>query len=137
MRYPEYLHSFTSCNRAFRIKKPTEQLWCGECPKCVFVFLLCSAFMNPEQIVSVFGQNLFEKEALLPLFKDVLGNGTMKPFDCVGTFEEAKVAFVMAEKHFGRKDISIPQTNNRGISGRQGCRFSHRYVRHHSSSVSF
>ncbi|MFZ1619884.1 MAG: UDP-N-acetylmuramoyl-L-alanine--D-glutamate ligase [Microgenomates group bacterium] len=105
MKYPEYLHSFTSCNRAFRIKKPTEQLWCGECPKCVFVFLLCSAFMNPEQIVSVFGQNLFEKEALLPLFKDVLGNGTMKPFDCVGTFEEAKVAFVMAEKHFGDEKI--------------------------------
>lgn len=104
-QFPQYFSSFTSCNRAFKIQNPTKTLWCGECPKCVFAFLLFSAFSSPQEIVTIFGQNLYEKEELLPLFKDILGNGTMKPFDCVGTFEEARVAFIMAENHFGNNKV--------------------------------
>lgn len=104
-QFPQYFNAFTSCNRAFRIQNPTKTLWCGECPKCIFAFLLFSAFLNLQQIIMIFGQNLYEKEELLPLFKDILGNGTMKPFDCVGTFEEARVAFVMAEHNFGEGKV--------------------------------
>ncbi len=96
IKYSQYFSKFSSCNRAFKISNPNKSLWCGECAKCVFVFTLFSAFVKPEKIVNIFGQNLYENDRLLPMFKDVLGLGEMKPFDCVGTFEEAKVAFEMA-----------------------------------------
>ncbi len=105
VKYPQYFDQFSSCNKVFRLQNPNKTRWCGECPKCVFVFMLFSAFLKPEKILAIFGQNLYEKEDLLPLFKDVLGMGTMKPFDCVGTFDEAKVAFVMGEKNFAQDKV--------------------------------
>ena len=75
-------------------------LWCGECPKCVFVFTLFSAFLTKEELLGIFKKNLYQDENLLPLFKDVLGLGKMKPFDCVGTFEESKASFVLGSLKF-------------------------------------
>jgi UDP-N-acetylmuramoylalanine--D-glutamate ligase len=99
-KYPKYFKHFTSCNRNFRQESTQSSLWCGECPKCLFIFLLFSAFLKKEQLVSIFGRNLFDKEGLLPLFRDILGIGGMKPFDCVGTFDEAQVAFCMAKEEY-------------------------------------
>ncbi len=105
IKYPQYFSQFTSCNRAFRIQNPNKSLWCGECAKCVFVFTLLSAFVKPDKIVKIFGQNLYENDKLLPMFKDILGLGEMKPFDCVGTFDEAKVAFEMAGEWYSQSRI--------------------------------
>ncbi len=99
-QYSQYFTVFTSCNRAFRIQQKSAGRWCGTCPKCVFAWLLLSAFLSPEELVSIMGQNLYEKEELTPLFRDVLGLGNMKPFDCVGTFEEARVAFTKAKNAY-------------------------------------
>lgn len=97
-RHKKYFKKFTSCNRAFRVRgSRTLRLWCGACAKCVFVFILLSAFVSKKDLFTIFGKNLYEEMALLPMFKDVLGLGKMKPFDCVGTFEEAQVAFKKAE----------------------------------------
>ena len=92
---------FSSCNRSFRvsIERP-EHLWCGECPKCVFVFLMLSPFLREEELLGIFRKNLFEDTALIPLFRDVLGLGDMKPFDCVGTFEESQAALFLASERF-------------------------------------
>lgn len=99
--HKKYFPYFSSCNRSFRIhKEKQEKLWCGECPKCVFVFTLLSAFLPKEELVEIFGKNLYEKEELLSLFRDVLGFGGTKPFDCVGTFEEAQAAFFLAGEKF-------------------------------------
>ena len=105
IRYQRYFTKFSSCNRAFKINNPNKALWCGECAKCVFVFTLFSAFLKPDEIVKIFSQNLYEKDKLTPLFKDVLGVGSMKPFDCVGTFDEAKVAFEMAGEWYSSAKI--------------------------------
>lgn len=103
--HKEYLSSFTSCNRNFRIQKIQKGLWCCKCPKCVFVYTLFSAFLSKEEMEKIFTRNLYEDESLLPIFKDILGVGDMKPFDCVGTFEEARVAFYLARKEFGESVI--------------------------------
>ena len=98
-RYPKYFKLFSSCNRNFVVKGKTHGgLWCLECPKCVFAFTLLSAFLDGKQLLKIFGRNLYEDEKLLPTFKDILSLGAMKPFDCVGTFEEAQVAFEMARR---------------------------------------
>lgn len=105
IKYPQYFSRFSSCNRAFKIKNPNNSMWCGECAKCVFVFTLFSAFLKPDEIVKMFGQSLYEKAELLALFKDILGLGEMKPFDCVGTFDEAKVAFEMAGEWYSHSKV--------------------------------
>ncbi|MDB5187758.1 MAG: putative UDP-N-acetylmuramoylalanine--D-glutamate ligase [Candidatus Kaiserbacteria bacterium] len=93
-RYPQYFSVFTSCNRKFRIDplgRPGS-MWCCECPKCAFVFLMLAPYIEKDQLVSIFGRNLLDDRALLTVFADILGFGSMKPFDCVGTFDEACAA---------------------------------------------
>ncbi|MBI3631758.1 MAG: UDP-N-acetylmuramoyl-L-alanine--D-glutamate ligase [Candidatus Staskawiczbacteria bacterium] len=100
-KYKKYFSYFSSCNKNFIINKNgNEVLWCGECPKCVFVFILLSAFLSKKELVNIFNKNLYEEKKLMPLFKDVLGFGKIKPFDCVGTFQEARVALYLASPKF-------------------------------------
>lgn len=97
-----YFHTFSSCNRNFaHAHEEHAPRWCGECPKCVFGFLMLSAFLPKEDVVGIFKKDLFEDRALLPLFKDILGFGEMKPFDCVGTFDESRMALTMASEQYG------------------------------------
>ncbi|QQR54364.1 hypothetical protein IPG41_04130 [Candidatus Peregrinibacteria bacterium] len=103
VKHPKYFPLFTSCNRSFRIEKVRPKtLWCGECAKCTFVFAELAAFLKPAELLPIFGKNLFEEEALLPLFKDLCGLGKMKPFDCVGTFEESRAALRLAQKNWAK-----------------------------------
>lgn len=106
--YKKYFSVFSSCNKNFKlVKEPFDStqggengLWCGQCPKCVFTFTMLSAFLTKEELVGIFKKNLYQDESLLFLFKDVLGLGKMKPFDCVGTFEESKAAFILSAPKF-------------------------------------
>lgn len=109
--HPKYFSLFSSCNQNFKIKENQQTLWCNQCPKCVFAFLLLSAFLPKEKVVAIFGKNLYQEENLLLLFKDVLGLGTMKPFDCVGTFSEAQSALVLAKEKFS-DDFMVRQLGN-------------------------
>ncbi len=97
-KYPEYFSLFSSCNRNFRINNEESAKWCGQCPKCLFVFTMLSAFISKEKLISIFGKNLFEDKNLLPLFKELLGISQIKPFDCVGTPEEMQYALNLASK---------------------------------------
>jgi UDP-N-acetyl-alpha-D-muramoyl-L-alanyl-L-glutamate epimerase len=92
VKYPHYFSHFSSCNRNFRINTPSKKRWCGECAKCAFAFVMLAAFLPKEQLLQIFGQNLFEKEELMQTYKELLGVGEVKPFDCVGTPEEVQVA---------------------------------------------
>jgi UDP-N-acetyl-alpha-D-muramoyl-L-alanyl-L-glutamate epimerase len=106
-RHKKYFPLFSSCNRNFRVfKKRPKNLWCGECPKCAFVFLMLAPFVNKKDLFGIFGKNLLADKNLLPLFKDLLGFGKMKPFDCVGTFQEAQAALYLAVKNY-KKDIIV------------------------------
>ncbi|MEK9156113.1 MAG: UDP-N-acetylmuramoyl-L-alanine--D-glutamate ligase [Patescibacteria group bacterium] len=101
IRYKKYFPIFSSCNKSFLVSKDRpEGLWCGECPKCAFIFLLFAAFLSKKELLAIFKKNLFEDDKLLPLFGDILGFGKMKPFDCVGTFEEARAALYLSRKRF-------------------------------------
>jgi hypothetical protein len=97
--YPQYFHSFSSCNRNFHLSGSQlsgEDLRCGKCPKCVFVYTMMRGFLPAEVVNEIFGKNLFADEALLPLFRELLGIEGCKPFECVGTNEEMIVALQLA-----------------------------------------
>jgi len=94
-RLPKYWPVFSSCNQQFVLNRRREK-WCGHCPKCLFTFLILSAFIKKKDLLKIFPGNLYDKEELLPLWRDLLGLGEMKPFECVGTFKEAQTALSLA-----------------------------------------
>src|SRR3989344_755364 len=97
----EYFSLFTSCNKNFKVSgERPNSLWCGECSKCAFVFLILAPFITKKELYDIFQKNLFADDSLIPLFRDLLGFGELKPFDCVGTFEESRAALFLASKKF-------------------------------------
>jgi hypothetical protein len=81
----------TSCNKAFKLHDPTAR-WCGDCPKCRFVFLAMAPHMSRERLAHIFGHDLFADPAQTPGFLELLGVDAHKPFECVGEAEECLVA---------------------------------------------
>ncbi len=106
-KYDKYFSSFSSCNSNFRIDGQNQEgkLWCGKCAKCMFSFLILSPFLPKEKLIEIFGSNLFQDIEMMPILRDILGFGRVKPFDCVGTFDEAKAAFYMSREKF-RDDLA-------------------------------
>ncbi|GGO87197.1 hypothetical protein GCM10011584_11230 [Nocardioides phosphati] len=95
-----YLDVFTSCNRAFHLDASRRRNWCGECPKCTFVFLMLSPFVPRAQMDAIFGKDLFADESLRPLFLDLLAIGDgHKPFECVGEPSECRAAYTLLQTH--------------------------------------
>jgi UDP-N-acetyl-alpha-D-muramoyl-L-alanyl-L-glutamate epimerase len=92
VKYPKYFKVFSSCNRNFRINNPSNRKWCGECPKCLFVFICLAVFLSKKEVLDIFGNNLFEDKNLIPLFEELTGVRNFKPFECIGTKEEVKEA---------------------------------------------
>lgn len=100
-KHEKYFPCFSSCNRNFTVNRGRESsLWCGKCPKCIFLFTLLSAFVSKKELIAIFKKNLYDDKSLLLDFKNILGLGTIKPFDCVGTFEEARAALYLAKNNF-------------------------------------
>jgi hypothetical protein len=84
---------FSSCNRNFKIlgARP-EARWCGECPKCHFVFLALAPFLPKPRLLSIFGRNLLDDENQAAGFDALLEYQDHKPFECVGEGAEARAA---------------------------------------------
>ncbi len=88
-QYKKYHQIFKSCN----VGSKTEPWhWCCNCPKCLFVYIILSPFLYKDELVNIFGEDLFEKEELKETFIELIGYGKTKPFECVGTYEEVRYA---------------------------------------------
>lgn len=101
----QYHPIFRSCNVGSK-KVPWE--WCGECPKCLFVFIILSPFLYKDKLIKIFNQDLFEKESLLETFKELCGYGKTKPFECVGTYEEVNFAITKTIKNIENNNDELP-----------------------------
>ena len=92
-KHSKYHHIFKSCNVG---SKKSPWVWCGSCPKCLFVFTILSAFLPLDYVTDIFGKNLYEDADLLSTFKELLGFSKTKPFECVGETDEVKLAVTKA-----------------------------------------
>jgi hypothetical protein len=92
-RGTEYDDVFSSCNRNFRIRgeRPADR-WCGQCPKCHFVFLALAPFVAKPRLLKIFGRNLLDDASLAPGFDALLEYREHKPFECVGEGRESRAA---------------------------------------------
>ena len=90
---------FSSCNRNFRLNGNDGPLWCGECPKCHFVFLIFAPFMAKDRMLKIFGKNLLAEPANEQSFRELAGLTGQKPWECVGEILEAAACFYTLTRH--------------------------------------
>lgn len=85
--YSGHFSSFKSCNVGSR-----DDRWCCKCPKCLFTYIMLHPFLGTDELVQIFGKNLFEDVELIPLLEQLSGFASEKPFECVGTMNEVRAA---------------------------------------------
>ena len=105
----DYHEHFSSCNRNFRLlgERPAGR-WCGECPKCHFVFLALAPFLPKPALVRIFGRNLLDDPAQAPGFDALVEWRAHKPFECVGDADESRAAFTaLAGRAEWREDVLV------------------------------
>lgn len=104
---------FNSCNRAFHLRGQRRE-WCGECPKCHFVFLALAPFMGRDRVTAIWGRNLLDDADLVDGFADLAGIGDHKPFECVGEEEEsaASLAWLGAQPDWAN-DVVLASLRDR------------------------
>ncbi|MBQ6794801.1 MAG: hypothetical protein IJO83_01505 [Clostridia bacterium] len=100
-RLKQYHSVFRSCNRGSHTN-----VWCADCSKCLFVYLILSPFLSFEELEAIFGRNMGDDENLIPTFNQLIGHETdEKPFECVGSRDEVNFAICEAI----RKNETLPR----------------------------
>ena len=85
----KYHTIFRSCNIG---SKSNPWIWCNNCPKCLFVFIILRAFLPLSEMIQIFGKNLLDDKNLETYFLELIGEKETKPFECVGTILEVLYA---------------------------------------------
>lgn len=101
----KYHNTFKSCNVG---SKGKNWEWCTECPKCLFAYIILSPYLYKEKLISIFGIDMFEKENLLKTFMELIGKAEVKPFECVGTFEEVNFAISKTIENMQEQNKELP-----------------------------
>ncbi len=92
----EYHDIFRSCNVGSK-----EDIWCGHCPKCLFVWLIMSPFISQKRLTEIFGRNMAGDSEMELYFRQLLGLEKEKPFECVGSRDEINAAVTLTIRDFG------------------------------------
>ena len=101
----KYHKIFRSCNKG---SKEIPWKWCCNCPKCLFVFIILSPFLYKKKLVKIFKNDLYENKNLLETFIGLCGYGEVKPFECVGTYEEVNYAISKTIKNLEQEEKELP-----------------------------
>jgi UDP-N-acetyl-alpha-D-muramoyl-L-alanyl-L-glutamate epimerase len=106
-RETRFDHVFSSCNRNFKLSGHDGPLWCGECPKCHFTFLLMASRMDYERMMGIFGHNFLDVPDNERSFRELTGLAGQKPWECVGEIEEAAACLYILTQHPDWEDAAI------------------------------
>ncbi|MBR5649132.1 hypothetical protein [Pseudobutyrivibrio sp.] len=102
-RFKKYHGIFKSCNVGSK-----QDIWCGHCPKCLFVYIILSPFLSLEELDAIFGKRLFEDETLMEDFDKLCGILPEKPFECVGSRDEVNASITETISKYAAKQIQLP-----------------------------
>lgn len=116
-KYKKYHKIFRSCNVG---SKENPWIWCANCPKCLFVFIILRAFMSEKEVTDIFGENMLDNKKMEKYFLELIGAAETKPFECIGTIEEVNYAMnriskddssyltnLYKEKYYKKADIDL------------------------------
>lgn len=104
-KYEKYHSIFKSCNVG---SKNTTWNWCCKCPKCLFVYIILSPFLSKEKLDIIFGEDLYQDQELLSIFIELIGEAETKPFECIGTYSEVKLAVSIVIDNLLKKNKPLP-----------------------------
>ena len=96
--YKKYHNVFKSCNVG---SKENPWKWCSNCPKCLFTYIILSPYLYKDELISIFGSDLYENKALLNTMLELSWQADNKPFECVGTYEEVRYALSLTIQKLG------------------------------------
>lgn len=102
---------FLSCNEAEKTHSGAKEKtgkWCGACAKCLFVYMALYPYVSTSDLKNIFGIDLFSKKDLLPLMFELIGEKEVKPWECVGTKQEANIALYLSWKRNVIRDAEQP-----------------------------
>ena len=83
---PQYFEAFKSCNQGH-----WQDRWCRNCPKCAFTWMALSAHLDEADLHRIFGGDPWGHRRIRETVRELV-TGVRKPFSCIGTFDEARVA---------------------------------------------
>ena len=67
-RYKEYHRIFRSCNVGSK-----SNIWCGQCSKCLFVYIILSPFLDQEYMINIFDKDLLDDKNMKEIFEKLVG----------------------------------------------------------------
>lgn len=106
--HPRWFDAVTSCNANFRLDgRAAPMRWCGRCPKCVFVYAITAPFLDDDGARRVFGRSFLHDAQNIPMASALCGVEGTKPFECVGTPDEARAALHLASQHPREADGAV------------------------------
>ena len=94
--FDKYKDVFSSCNNAYT-NESHKIYWCGKCPKCAFIFLAFTPFIDRTKLESLWHDNLILNPNLDHIYRQILGIAGDKPLDCVGEIKESRAAMKLAQ----------------------------------------
>jgi len=103
--YRKYLPVFRSCNLGSKV---SPDIWCGECPKCLFVCLILSPFLSLDELKKIFGRDMLNDGNMMGYFIELIGQSEHKPFECVGSIDEVNLAVSLAVRRLEQEGERLP-----------------------------
>jgi len=100
---PAYHDIFRSCNAGSK-----QDIWCGHCPKCLFVFLILSPFLSHKRLTEIFGTDMLNDASMQDHFEKLIGMQNEKPFECVGSRDEVNAAICLTIERMEQDKEALP-----------------------------
>lgn len=99
----KYLEVFKSCNVGSK-----QDIWCENCPKCLYVYIMVKAFLSDEYMDRIFKTDMLDNESLRDIFNGLVYPDYDKPFECVGTKDEINLSLNMIVAKYNREKKPLP-----------------------------
>jgi hypothetical protein len=96
----EHFFTFRSCNVG---SKKNE--WCAKCPKCLFTYIMLCNYIDDATLVKIFGKDMLDDASLQELFDGLSRSDEVKPFECVGTYDEVNYALTQKYKSYDKEKL--------------------------------
>jgi len=98
-----YHDIFKSCNVGSK-----QDIWCGHCPKCLFVFLILSPFLDQQRLIEIFHTDMLNDASMQQTFEKLIGLQNEKPFECVGSRDEVNAAVCLTIEQIEKEKKNLP-----------------------------